>query len=127
MPPVIFATAVFMAADSWFLVALYSVLLSKHEKVRQYIKDIFKNATDLTAATVPIRLWCYGKWETINVEPTLPTESNKLFFLHSENRNVFWPALLQKAYYMWVFVDLYNDMYGTALCYTPKTFPMTLV
>ena len=52
----------------------------------------------LKESSIPIKLWFCGEWKTVGVEPTLPTRDGKLCFLKSSDDDVFWSALLQKAF-----------------------------
>ena len=95
---------------------MYSLCLAH---TRGYYSNIFEmvKTQDLdTMESIPIKLWRYGVWKTIHVEPSLLTQQTRIFtekekvsllkksrqvvFTHSDNENIFWSALLQKAYYM---------------------------
>ena len=84
-------------AESFFLAALCS-LCNAHRGGKVDFDKIFINVGDLCADNVEIKLWRYGDWETVSIEPSLQTKNGKVHFLHSNDTNVFWTALVRKAY-----------------------------
>ena len=51
------------------------------------------------------RFWNYGEWCDVVIDDYLPTlKNNQLIFCSNEDeRNEFWPALLEKAFAKFVF------------------------
>ena len=90
------------AAESWFLASLYSLCVGYTKGKWNYFDTIFENirSEDLNRDIIPIKLWRYGKWKTVDIESCLPTRKGERCFLYSTDANVFWCALIEKAYAM---------------------------
>ena len=88
--------------DCWF-VAACSLLASVEEFWHKVVPDYKQQEWDPKnpdnyCGIFHFRFWRVGRWVDVVIDDLLPTVDGQLIFAHSRSRNVFWCALLEKAY-----------------------------
>ncbi|KAK0048922.1 calpain-5 [Biomphalaria pfeifferi] len=88
--------------NCWF-VAASSCLASFKEIWNKVIPDAKgqewdANKPDNYQGIFRFQFWRYGEWVEVVIDDFLPTVNDQLVFIHSQSRNEFWSALLEKAY-----------------------------
>ncbi|XP_063026416.1 calpain-6 [Melospiza melodia melodia] len=88
--------------NCWF-VAACSCLALRKSLWQQVIPDYSEQEWDPKsprkyAGIFRFRFWRFGEWTEVVVDDLLPTENGRLIYCHSNVRNEFWSALLEKAY-----------------------------
>lgn len=61
--------------------------------------NIFLNVSCFNCnSSVRFRFWQWGRWVEIRVDDRLPTRGDRPSYMHCAQPDVFWTALLEKAY-----------------------------
>ncbi|XP_028927974.1 calpain-14 [Ornithorhynchus anatinus] len=83
--------------DCWFLAALEA--LTFHQDILSRVMPLNQSFTKKYAGIFLFWFWHFGEWVPIVVDDRLPVnEAGQLVFVSSVYKNLFWGALLEKAY-----------------------------
>ncbi|XP_023391323.1 calpain-5 [Pteropus vampyrus] len=88
--------------NCWFVAACSS--LASRESLWQKVIPDWKEQEwdpekpDAYAGIFHFHFWRFGEWIDVVIDDRLPTVNNQLIYCHSNSRNEFWCALVEKAY-----------------------------
>ncbi|XP_026640221.1 calpain-5 [Microtus ochrogaster] len=88
--------------NCWFVAACSS--LASRESLWQKVIPDWKGQEwdpekpDTYAGIFHFHFWRFGEWVDVVIDDRLPTVNNQLIYCHSNSRNEFWCALVEKAY-----------------------------
>ncbi|XP_007127951.2 calpain-14 [Physeter macrocephalus] len=86
-----------LVGDCWFLAALQALTL--HQDILSHVIPPNQSFTEKYAGIFRFWFWHFGKWVPAVVDDRLPVnEAGQLVFVSSTYKNLFWGALLEKAY-----------------------------
>ncbi|KAJ8779927.1 hypothetical protein J1605_012096 [Eschrichtius robustus] len=86
-----------LVGDCWFLAALQALTL--HQDILSRVIPLNQSFTEKYAGIFRFWFWHFGKWVPVVADDRLPvSEAGQLVFVSSTYKNLFWGALLEKAY-----------------------------
>ncbi|ELK14104.1 Calpain-14 [Pteropus alecto] len=86
-----------LVGDCWFLAALQALTL--HQDFLSRVVPLNQSFTEKYAGIFQFWFWHFGKWVPVVIDDRLPVnEVGQLVFVSSTYKNLFWGALLEKAY-----------------------------
>uniref|UniRef100_A0A8C4LSN3 Calpain 14 n=1 Tax=Equus asinus TaxID=9793 RepID=A0A8C4LSN3_EQUAS len=86
-----------VVGDCWFLAALQALTL--HRDILSQVVPLNQSFTEKYAGIFQFWFWHFGKWVPVVIDDRLPVnEAGQLVFVSSTYKNLFWGALLEKAY-----------------------------
>nr|XP_022342765.1 calpain-5-like [Crassostrea virginica] len=88
--------------NCWF-VAAAACIAEKPKLLKKIVPEIEKQEwlpenKNKYAGIFHFRFWICGEWTDVVIDDYLPTSNGHLIYIHSNTRNEFWSALLEKAY-----------------------------
>uniref|UniRef100_H0XNU9 Calpain 14 n=1 Tax=Otolemur garnettii TaxID=30611 RepID=H0XNU9_OTOGA len=105
-----------VVGDCWFLAGLQALTL--HEDILSRVVPLNQSFTENYAGIFRFWFWHFGNWVPVVIDDRLPVnEAGQLVFVSSTYKNLFWGALLEKAYAKLCgsYEDLQNGLVSEAL------------